>query len=565
MSTQSPAARPKRQKTFSPAKRPASTIKTFTPYIRKKNRGVESDVLSTPRSSSKSFSPAKKPASKTKTFTPYIRNQAARELHGPATAEWQQYGAANYAGPEHPEFAPAEATPPVPTMPSFRGATYPDDYYGFVKASSIYVEAFCSRPPGRTQMTPAIKLVFGNTGIESAPFPLVYDSYRKCRIAHIVLFAETGQVGNRNLDKIPWPIDRMPTDLLDEVKIELAAGGPQMIRQVKITLNRESVLDVFWNHPRTIREHIGLDLTDFIRDHRMHRLRHTADYFGNSKIYQSPVLRQAALEWGKAWNPKYGGEWHKKEGGAWKNWPEEWCSEFASWVIRHATNLQSPAGPSDNVTMARYFIGRQKDSDLVGQNHFISPNTEICLWDDTSIFVGTNWDDDNIPDSYLDYREQFHEERKIWLTYYSPRNNQQCSWSSLQKTIKPGYYVKLKRGTRGKEEIGHSTLFVAWQHSIGKKHNFLGLYEWGEDDLKPGFKKERSTNFFTGLGGNQDNIIHLKSYSISKNDNDADILWKASRHAIGWGGYQDGFGEIGIQLKKRYSLFLKSKKNREVQ
>ncbi|GEM_PF-3794541 len=45
----------------------------------------------------------------------------------------------------------------------------------------------------------------------------------------------------------------------------------------------------------------------------------------------------------------------------------------------------------------------------------------------------------------------------------------------------------------------------------------------------------------------------------------AAILWKASRHAVGWGGYQDGFGEIGIQLKKRYGLVLKSKKNREVQ
>jgi len=462
---------------------------------------------------------------------------------------------------------PAEATPSAPTMPSFRGATYPDDYYGFVKASSIYVEAFCSRPPGRTQMTPAIKLVFGNTGIESAPFPLVYDAYRKCRIAHIMLFAETGQVGNRNLDKIPWPIDRMPTDLLDEVKIEVAVGGPQMIRQVKITLNRESVLDVFWNHPRTIREHVGLDLTDFIRDHRMHRLRHTADYFGNSKIYQSPVLRQAALEWGKAWNPKYGGEWHKKEGGAWKNWPEEWCSEFASWVIRRATNLQSPAGPSDNVTMARYFIGRQKDSDLLDQNRFITPNTEIHLWDDSLSFDKLQFTvfDREKAQKWIKERNEFYENRKIWLTYWDEKNKRKCIWNDLPRKIEPGFYVKIKRGTRGQEEDGHSTLFVAWQHSIGKKYNLLDLNDWGEDKLKPGFKKDKNTNFFTGLGGNQDNIVCLKPYSISKSDNDAHILWKASRHAVGWGGYQDGFGITSnlppneVKLNNRKPVAIKPK------
>ena len=557
--------------------------------VKKSSRQNASSVVPVkkpPRKSASGVVPAKRPKGEKRVVpavrpanpgkvVPVFRRKTEIELKDPATAEWQQYGAANYHEPLPDNLSNRNYFGNIQnlsvggghfTFPNVakRGVDYPDDYYGFVKASSIYVEAFCSRPPRRTQIMPAIKLVFGNLGIESAPFPLVYDSYRKCRTAQIVFFSEDGQAGNRNLDKIPWPNNHLATDLLDGVKIQLATGGPQMIRQVKITLNRESILDVFWNHPRTIREHIGLDLTDFIRDHRMQRLRHTADYFGDSRIYHNPVLRQAALEWGKSWNPKYGGQWHKKEGGAWKNWPEEWCSEFASWVIRHATNLNSPDWVCDSVSMARYFIGRQKNSDLLNHNRFITPNNEICLWEwnedeEKNLFDGYGLEPDNWPQEYIDERNEFHQQRKRWLTYYDPDNRQQCNWASLKTTVKPGYYVKLKRGKRGDEVEGHSTLFVAWQHSIRKNYNPLDLNSWGEDELRPGFKREKSTNFFTGLGGNQDNIVRLKSYSISKRDNDAHIFWRAQEDAVGWGGYQDGFG-ITTDLAQR----VRSRRNVEI-
>ncbi|HPM76932.1 MAG TPA: hypothetical protein PK961_07560 [bacterium] len=424
---------------------------------------------------------------------------------------------------------------PTYEVSMMRGMDFPIDYYGFIDES--YLEIETTADSGVAQL----RLDFEEGRLKSDYFESTFDPNRG-RIFTIEFF-RNGR--NRNLGLFDWPETIMPAECLDHTVIRPHPGSQIKIKNVRMILNGTVICQKRFSSPKKITNYQPLDLTSYIRETRLDHLREYTDS-------DNPILITAALEWGKAWNVmKYGGFWKKNVTGNWEERPVDWCSEFASWVISQATSLDPPFGAGDNAVMARYFIGRQKDSDLLNRNRFITPNKEICLWDDNESFDQLRFsiaDKSVAAREWKEKRKAFYNERQIWLTYWNKNNSQQCSWANLPEIVKAGYYVKMKRGTRPdppEKPKGHSTFFVKWQNGIS---------------AKPGFDKHSSFNWMICLGGNQDERVRVKRYSISKDDNGADILWKASRHAVGWGGYQDGFG-----ITANLPFNIRSRRNREIQ
>ena len=527
--------------------------------VKKSSRQSASSVVPAkrpPRKSASGVVPAKRPKGEKRVVpavrptnpgkvVPVFRRKTEIELKGPATAEWQQYGTANYnSGQQYFSTASSKSTG-IPLNSFFiRGEGYPSNYYGFVGNSYISVKAASGKHA-------KLQFNFGNDIMRSNYFKL-----KSNLLLHIDLYRDNK---TRNLHNFPWPINAMATDLLDNISIIVESGKRVKISRVKIVLNKITICDISFSPYPEIDANNPLHLAGYIRNRRLNMLREYTDS-------SNPILHAAALEWGKSWSPKYGGVWLQNDNGEWYVKPVNWCSEFASWAIRQGSNLEPPIKFGSNTgtyDIARYFIGQGWGTDLynsgkinimingrgthIGDNRFITPNNQISLWDPDEErlnkepnrkkydFVGMAYrlyDPINIELNRNRNRNRNwikNGKPSVQFTFYKS-NPCQCSYNNLPNQIKPGFYVKLKRGTITEPIHGHSTLFVDWTHLSGG--------EWVK-----GFVRDGYYNYFWGLGGNQDDRVKVKTYDISKSTSKTDIFWKASSDATGAYGYQDGFGD----------------------
>ncbi len=460
-----------------------------------------------------------------------------------------------------------------PKLQRERGVLYPEYYHGLI--DDTYIEVAWKIESSAKNC----RLLFGEKkdvyidvpDLQIAPEDR--DDYERglilVRKKARVWFYKWGE-GNINADIWPFKLD---TDLFDAIHLKIPNGKTAETALITVVLNGITILGPDMHFDRITGT---LNLSRYIAECRLQQVPHSM---------KSPVLHRAALELGKAWSPKYGGVWEKDE-GRFKAKPEKWCSEFAGWVIRKATKLEPPEGDVSVSDMARYFMGLEEDSDLQGFCRFIGPNKRIVIWDNREKTVNNTGKLDP------EFREELGPNPvggyPTEPTYYFEKNPRYCPWKELGTRVKPGYYVKTKRGrdkglrgwSSGNEqadwllglvgvdieegktkEHGHSTLFVGW---VG------------------GFHESRSQNEFRGLGGNQNGRVCIKIFKIdrehdkrhAKEESDFlgfetrvghreilnDIFWKESWHATDEYGYFDGFGVTDMVSKPRLRIMKGSHK-----
>jgi len=503
--------------------------------VKKSSRQSASSVVPAkrpPRKSASGVVPAKRPKGE-KRVVPAVRPANPGKVV-PVIRKNRNFQLATIEQPPYDFFI--YKTPTFELAEMYRGKDFPSDYYGFIDES--YLEIEVTKDSGDAQL----RLDLNDGYIHSDYFSSTVDPIRG-RIFTIEFF-HNGR--NRNLRLFDWPETIMPAECLDHTVIRPHPGHHINVKNVRMILNGTVICQKQFSSPKKITNYQPLDLTSYIRETRLGHLRK----YTNSN---NPILITAALEWGKAWNiMKYGGVWRKSVVGRWEEEPVNWCSEFASWVIRQGSNLHPPAKYGRNLgsyDLARYFIGQGWDTDLflkgkkndIGLNRFITPNNYISLWDEDKHlvdpnyirkkydFVGMKLLVGGLNEKLNERREWLGTENEKTFTFFA-RNPRQCSYNNLPNVIKPGFYVKIKRGTINEPIRGHSTLFVDWIHQEDG--------EWKKGFVKNGFR-----NYFWGLGGNQDDRVKVKIYEISESTSTADIFWKASSDATGAYGYQDGFGD----------------------
>lgn len=78
-------------------------------------------------------------------------------------------------------------------------------------------------------------------------------------------------------------------------------------------------------------------------------------------VQSNPLLVQAASTLGQAWHERYGTSWPRdEESNEWDPAPVDWCSEWASWVIRSVTALDTPTGSFGSGSMIEFFRERDR-------------------------------------------------------------------------------------------------------------------------------------------------------------------------------------------------------------
>jgi len=298
----------------------------------------------------------------------------------------------------------------------------------------------------------------------------ISDAFTKMHHRDVDVASVSFYQDGHNVNDQIWP-DSLDTDMFDKITI-CPRGGSIDLRHIRIMLNGLYILDRDIN--RHIDEDETLDLGPMIAFHRLEQV---------PGAFNNLILMKAAYELGKAWSPKYGKIWpkvylEKKRDMYWfKPTPGDWCSEFCSWVFRHSTNLKDlPDGDIWHKDLAKYF------EDI---NRFIAP-------------------------------DHSNQRKTIFISY-----------ANLFNAIKVGYYARVRSWQSGplgnhiglndevEDDVGHSTIFVRWS----------GL-------TIPNNPVKRK--YFLGLGGSQDNIVCIKTFSVSSmnpttddklNENLPDVVW----------------------------------------
>ena len=277
-------------------------------------------------------------------------------------------------------------------------------YHGLIYDTSIALKL-------ATQPTETTSIVFG-FGEDRHGNPLVQLLARAKSSQSFFLFdglhydSLEARIAACELPKI-WG-NNNASELFD--KIVISSSLP--LENATIRLNNEMIL---WE-PATIAPlytgpgQFKYDLSDAIRDSRNRALPDSARH--------NRVLVKAASEFGKCWNPKYGGPWYRTSSGDWEGEPYGWCEYFAVWVVRSATALKGPGMPDiGGRGLASYFKNPANGSRWIGP----------------------------------------------------PQSGETDLWSRLGKLIHPGYYVLMKQG-------GHAGFFVQWETRNPNGSGSVGFY-----------------------------------------------------------------------------------------
>ena len=406
-----------------------------------------------------------------------------------------------------------------------RGTDYPHWYYGFLRPT--YIKIWIDREDDNSR----IDMEFGPTRRGNSA-ELKNLEFQADTASTKMLKATFFNSRHEMPPHVEIWNEKLDTDFHDRIRIKVQNGKKLRFRRVVLVLNNVVVLDKQYNGT-AVNE---FDLTEAIRVSRIRKV-------GNT---DNPILSLAARQIGKSWDPRYGGTWNFPGGK-----PNDWCSEFAAWVIRNATSLQVPRNKNGLTTwgLARYFCGLTRDTDLNyyytrknNGNRFITPNQIMMLKDDNEAFCieyGTdrekmdlndltpgylyNIDDSIYYNIILAQRHHYtgNQLYDLGVTLYD-HNPKYNSWMNLNNVIKPGYYAKIKDG-------GHSTLFIKWKNLFNPNEKLV---------------------YFFAIGGNQGfnqqhgDVVGIRTYVLRRDTdaNGSDLFWKATRHSQDQYGYQDGFG-----------------------
>ena len=463
-----------------------------------------------------------------------------------------------------------------------RGKDYPRDYHGFV--DDTYIDLSWSQ----TSTAKTCRLYFGEwkqAKIDVTDMKVDRSGWGDLGPPDWLLLPMSTRIwfykrvgGNVNQEIWPGGLD---VDLFDAIHLVIESGKKAVGARITVVLNGVTILGP---------DHVLGVVTG--------KVNLSADILkcklGHVSYSDSPVLRLAAKQLGKAWHPKFGGCWNREGGGKWKSRPENWCSEFACWVIRNATHLDGPHYGEEATVweMARYFSGLELGSDLargyigtkpvkdatnIVVNRFLTPTKRIVLYEESEDRALT-LKAESIPQ---DVRDEYDDAHLPTPTYYEETNPNFCSWEELSDRVKPGYYVKLLRGA--KRHVGWSTGFNWLDHVVDKLRRLVEMipprndradnHEWGHSAFfvrwaDGGFNSGDDHNTFKAISGNWGNRVAVAKFHIDRRNNtrweDADgaggwpweiitkhagkyevlndIFWKASQRACGRCGYPDGFG-----------------------
>ena len=154
-------------------------------------------------------------------------------------------------------------------------------------------------------------------------------------------------------------------DLFDYMTISVDSRYGFEISSLRITLNGVIIYEKkgLYADPPTIRRFQPIVLDKMLQNYKHKSLVYDHDMSPNDPsigynkilILQNKILSIASSELGQSWSPKYAPEarWWKESsvtGNKWYTAPENWCADFAGWLIEQAN-------PSLPVSKVPYLLG----------------------------------------------------------------------------------------------------------------------------------------------------------------------------------------------------------------
>jgi len=276
-------------------------------------------------------------------------------------------------------------------------------------------------------------------------------------------------------DKIPlynpnlWDQVKNVGDAIRHISFQAVDEKLIQLSSFKLTFNGKDIADMTFESgllPKflniTNSEPVHMDIA--IEDHCLNKIFYD----------QNPFLRCAVNEIGSSWNTKYENcrwEWHNENPGApfsvikgcYK--APVWDQKFICWVLETTNPVLYKNLWSIYPYVTNYFRYR---------NLYISPYAEIhkCKY-----------------------------ERKLYENY----------WENLGTLVKPGFLVSMPSSG---SKPSHIAMFISW---VDEDENPI--------EFNPDPKKQREPQYFLAIGGDQENKVTIKKFSICYSGCNTDIIW----------------------------------------
>ena len=346
-------------------------------------------------------------------------------------------------------------------------------------------------------------------------------------------------------------------DLFDYITISIDSRNEFAITALRIVLNDVIIYEKrgLYANPPTIRRYQPIILDKMIQNYKHKSLVYHHDRspddpsvgYSKSRILQNKILSLASYELGQSWSPKYAPEarWPEENtltGDGWTTAPENWCADFAGWLIEQAN-------PSLPISEVPFNLAEFPDYFKRKTNYFCPSNT---AYEDLGNVIE--------PGFVVSMRQGGHTVIFLyWMGYIGPIEN--CS--AIKTLLKEDYQCW---DSYDAENI------AKWIKDA--KDNLDDVYAYNNPDPPPGrFEPDAPVNWFVVINGNSGGgrvkkslipVVNLRKRSRLNMNGDAlttlfgdagkkagieAVLyseigsWKNSRYSKAIVRYEDGFGD----------------------